>query len=339
MARTWLFFVVCSTFLLTSISKCENTTTDPNELVFVPAPEENPTTVEKAELGRKLFFDKRLSLDGTVACATCHDPHKAFTDQLKTSIGIKGQRTDRNAPSVLNSGFLKTVMFDAHLKTLELQVIVPLQEPTEMGHNMKKLIPQLRAISEYQEAAQRIFKRDFDAYVLTRSISAFQRTLVSMNSRFDQYQAGNKKALSKEEQAGWKLFSEKLYCIQCHPAPYFTTFEAANNGLYLDFGKDKGRFRINLDSADIGKFKIPSLRNVELTFPYMHDGSIETLEKVIAHYSQGGKRHPLQSSTIVPFDLSAKEQKQLISFLKSLTDTSYLKRFNELTTRSTTSGK
>lgn len=326
MARIGLFFLVICSFLIVSISKFEGVFSDPNTLIFVPAPQDNPTTPEKAKLGRKLFFDKRLSLNGTVACATCHDPKKAFSDQLKTSIGINGERTERNAPSVLNSGFLKTVMFDAHLKTLELQVIVPLQEPTEMGHNMKKLIPQLRAIPEYQEAAQQIFKRDFDAYVLTRAISAFQRTLVSMNSRFDQYQAGNKKALDKDARAGWKLFSEKLYCIQCHPAPYFTTFEAANNGLYLDFGKDKGRFRINLDSADIGKFKIPSLRNSELTFPYMHDGSMETLEKVIAHYSQGGKKHPLQSSTIIPFEISAIEQKQLVSFLKSLTDTSYLKK-------------
>jgi cytochrome c peroxidase len=328
MARAWLMFIALGSFLILSNSKCENTKTDPNELVFVPAPDENPTTTEKAELGRKLFFDKRLSLDGTVSCASCHDPHKAFTDQLATSIGIKGQRTERNAPSVLNSGFLKTVMFDAHLKTLELQVIVPLQEPTEMGHNMKKLIPQLRAIPEYQAAAQKIFQRDFDAFVLTRSIGAFERSLVSMKSRFDQYQAGNKKALSKDEQAGWKLFSEKLYCIQCHPAPYFTTFEAANNGLYLDYGKDKGRFRINLDSSDIGKFKIPSLRNSELTFPYMHDGSLENIDKVIEHYIKGGKKHPLQDKRIVPFELTTKERKQLTLFLKALTDTSYLKLLN-----------
>ena len=328
MTRSWFIFIALGTLMILSNSKCENATNNPNLAVFVPAPADNPTTPEKVALGKKLFFDKRLSLDGTVSCASCHDPHKAFTDQLTTSIGIKGQRTERNAPSVLNSGFLKNVMFDAHLKTLELQVIVPLQEPTEMGHNMKKLIPQLRAIPEYQAAAQKIFQRDFDAFVLTRAIGAFERSLVSMNSRFDQYQAGNKKALSNDEQAGWKLFSEKLYCIQCHPAPYFTTFEAANNGLYLDFGKDKGRFRINLDSSDIGKFKIPSLRNSELTFPYMHDGSIENLENVIAHYSQGGKKHPLQSLTIVPFNLSPKEQKQLILFLKALTDTSYLKLLN-----------
>ncbi len=328
MTRSWFIFIALGTLMILSNSKCENATNNPNLAVFVPAPADNPTTPEKVALGKKLFFDKRLSLDGTVSCASCHDPHKAFTDQLTTSVGIKRQRTERNAPSILNSGFLKTVMFDAHLKTLELQVIVPLQEPTEMGHNMKKLIPQLRAIPEYQAAAQKIFQRDFDAFVLTRAIGAFERSLVSMNSRFDQYQAGNKKALSNDEQAGWKLFSEKLYCIQCHPAPYFTTFEAANNGLYLDFGKDKGRFRINLDSSDIGKFKIPSLRNSELTFPYMHDGSIENLENVIAHYSQGGKKHPLQSSTIVPFNLSPKEQKQLILFLKALTDTSYLKLLN-----------
>ena len=325
MARAWLMFFALGSLLMLSNSKCENATYDPNLTVFVPAPADNPTTPEKVALGKKLFFDKRLSLDGTVSCASCHDPHKAFTDQLATSIGIKNQRTERNAPSILNSGFLKTVMFDAHLKTLELQVIVPLQEPTEMGHNMKKLIPQLRAIPEYQAAAQKIFQRDFDAFVLTRAIGAFERSLVSMNSRFDQFQAGNKKALSKDEQAGWKLFSEKLYCIQCHPAPYFTTFEAANNGLYLDFGKDKGRFRINLDSSDIGKFKIPSLRNSELTFPYMHDGSIENLEKVIAHYSEGGKKHSLQDKRIIPFELTIKERKQLTSFLKALTDTSYLK--------------
>lgn len=323
--------ILLSVFILTSISgmlfQCTTSKNiDPNDLVVVPAPSENPTTSEKAALGKQLFFDKRLSVDGTVACVSCHDPKKAFTDQLKTSQGIKGQHTERNSPSILNSGFLKTVMFDAHLETLEMQVIVPIQEKTEMGHNMKILIPQLRAIPEYQAAAKRIFNRDFDAYVLTRSIAAYERTLVSMNSRFDQYQKGKKNALTKDELAGWKLFSEKLYCTQCHPAPYFTTFEAANNGLYKEYGADKGRFRIHLDSADIGKFKIPSLRNIALTFPYMHDGSIEKLEDVIAHYSNGGKQHPLQDKRIVKFSLSSKEQNQLISFLNALSDTSYLER-------------
>jgi cytochrome c peroxidase len=276
-----------------------------------------------------LFFDKRLSLDGTIACASFHDPQKAFTDQLTTSRGINGQVTERNSPSLLNSGFLKTAMFDAHLQTLELQVIVPIQEKTEMGHNMKVLIPQLRAIPEYQAAAKKIFNRDFDAFVLTRSISAFERTLVSMNSKYDQFIRGDKDALSRDEKAGLKLFSEKLYCTQCHPAPYFTTFEAENNGLYQDYEPiaDKGRFRIHLDSNDIGKFKVPSLRNIELTFPYMHDGNLKTLVDVIAHYAKGGNKHQKQNKVIVPFQLNEKEQKQLIAFLKSLTDTSYLNKF------------
>ena len=321
-----LFFLL---FLcLSLIHSCSNKSYYSPELISVPAPQDNPTTEEKAELGRKLFFDKRLSRDGTVSCASCHDPRKAFTDQLTTSRGINGQTTERNSPSILNSGFLKTAMFDAHLQSLELQVIVPIQEKTEMGHNMKELIPQLRAIPAYQAAAKKIFNRDFDAYVLTRSISAFERILISMNSRYDQFKRGDKRALSKTEQAGLKLFTEKLYCAKCHSAPYFTTFEAENNGLYQDYESiaDKGRFRIHLDSNDIGKFKVPSLRNIELTFPYMHDGSLKSLEDVIAHYSQGGKKHPLQSSTIVPFNLNPKEQKQLTLFLKALTDTSYLKK-------------
>ncbi|MBM3185224.1 MAG: cytochrome-c peroxidase [Bacteroidetes bacterium] len=320
----FIFFLVLSVF-----HSCSNKSYFLPELISVPAPQDNPTTEEKAELGRKLFFDKRLSRDGTISCATCHNPRKAFTDQLTTSRGINGQTTERNSPSILNSGFLKTAMFDAHLQSLELQVIVPIQEKTEMGHNMKELIPQLRAIPEYQAAAKKSFNRDFDAYVLTRSISAFERTLVSMNSRYDQFQRGDKQALSKTEQAGLKLFTEKLYCAKCHPAPYFTTFEAENNGLYQDYEPiaDKGRFRIHLDSNDIGKFKVPSLRNIELTFPYMHDGSMKTLEDVIAHYSKGGQKHPKKNKVIEPFQLSVTEQKQLIAFLKSLTDSSYLKKF------------
>lgn len=299
---------------------------DLNEYVAIPSTEENPTDTAKIALGKQLFFDTRLSLDNSVSCATCHKPGFAFTDGLKTSTGINSQKTDRNSPSLLNSGFLKTVMFDAHLKTLELQVIVPLQEPNEMGHNMKDLIPQLRAIPEYQAAAKRIFNRDFDAYVLTRSLAAFERSLISMSAPFDHYIKGDEKALNTDEKAGWKIFSEKLYCIDCHAPPHFTNHEARNNGLYKDYGEDKGRFRIHLDSSDIGSFKVPSLRNIEITDPYMHDGSLETLEDVIAHYEAGGQGHYLQDKSIVPFELTKKERKQLIAFLKSLTDLSFLER-------------
>jgi len=291
-----------------------------------PFPVDNPPSAQKIELGRALFFDKRLSLDESIACANCHNPAFAFTDRKAVSDGINGKHSERNAPTLLNSAFLQTVMFDAHLKTLELQVIVPIQEATEMGHNMKVLIPKLRAIPEYQKAAKTLFDRDFDAWVLTRSIAAFERSLISLNSPYDQYMKGNKRALSSEQQAGMKLFNS-LYCTTCHPAPYFTNFKAENNGLYQDYGNDKGRFRINLDSADIGFFKTPTLRNIELTYPYMHDGSLQTLDEVIEHYVAGGKHPKGQHPSILSFQLTTREKKQLISFLGALTDTSYLKNF------------
>lgn len=291
-------------------------------------PKDNPMSAEKIALGKSLFFDKRLSNDETISCATCHVPAFAFTDRKKVSEGVLGRKTQRNSPSLLNAGYLKTMMFDAHLTTLEMQVIVPVQEHVEMDMKMQDLIARLRKVEYYQNSAKKIFNRDFDAYVLTRSISSFERSLVSQNSRFDQFYYGkNKKALTKNEKKGWLIFSEKLYCTKCHPAPHFTNFIAQNNGLYSEYGEDKGRFRIFNDSMDIGKFKVPSLRNIELTFPYMHDGSLSTIESVIDHYKGGGKKHSLQSSIIQPFSLSSKEMYQLKMFLFSLTDTSYLDNY------------
>ena len=292
-------------------------------------PRENLQSDEKIELGRKLFFDKRLSIDNSIACASCHIPEFAFTDRLTVSQGVEGRQTNRNAPSILNSGYLKTVMFDAHLESLEMQIIVPIQEHVEMGISMVELIARLSKVDTYVKQAHNIYNRDFDAWVLTRSIAAFERSLISDRSRFDAYRYGQKNSvLNKSEKAGWKLFSEKLYCTKCHPAPHFTTFSAENNGLYKDYGSDKGRFRIHHDSTDIGKFKVPSLRNISLTYPYMHDGSIETLEDVLSHYSTGGADHFNQSDIIKPFIMSGAEKRDLIAFLKSLTDTSYMKNFH-----------
>ncbi|NDB33819.1 MAG: hypothetical protein EB023_00400 [Flavobacteriia bacterium] len=309
--------------LLFGLVGCESPEFLPSE---IPFPKDNPSSKEKIALGRALFFDPRLSKDGTVSCASCHRPEFAFTDRKPLAEGIGGLHAERNAPTLINSAFLETVMFDAHLKTLELQVIVPIQEPTEMGHNMKELIPKLQQIPAYQKAAKEIFNRDFDAWVLTRSIAAFERSLLSFNSPYDQYQKGDKNALSAQEVAGMKLFNS-LYCGQCHPAPYFTNFKPENNGLYAEYGKDKGRFRIHLDSADIGFFKVPTLRNIALTYPYMHDGSMHTLEDVLRHYQEGGTHPKGQNINIRPFTLSETEQQQLIAFLHSLTDTSYMKKF------------
>ena len=291
-------------------------------------PDFNPSSEAKVELGRKLFFDKRLSKDNSVSCATCHLPEYAFTDRLEVSRGVEGRRTERNSPSILNAGYLKTVMFDAHLPTLEQQVIVPIQEHVEMDMHMLDLLKKLQEVEEYALAAKEIFDRDFDAWVLTRSIAAFERSLISDNSNFDKfYYQKDKNAISESAKRGWKLFSEELYCTKCHPAPHFTNFKAEDNGLYAEYGEDKGRFRIHHDTADIGMFKVPSLRNIELTFPYMHDGSLKTLSEIIDHYSEGGKGHFNQSQEIVAFEIDNNQKEDLINFLNSLTDTSYMKAY------------
>lgn len=327
--NSYYFFILIGTLLVSLfLYQCKTNSHKIDTFGDIVSPVNNPLTDEKIALGKKLFFDKRLSIDESISCASCHVPEFAFTDRKKVSEGVEGRKTERNSPSILNSGFLKTVMFDAHLTTLEMQVIVPIQEHVEMDMKMLDLIKRLRSIKEYQDAAKRIFNRDFDAFVLTRSISAFERTLLSQNSRFDQYYSGiNKKALSKDEIAGWKIFSEQLYCTKCHPAPHFTNYLAENNGLYNVYGNDKGRFRIFNDSMDIGKFKIPSLRNIELTFPYMHDGTFTTVEQVFDHYEAGGKKHSLQSPIVKSFNLSEKQRTQLKKFLFSLTDTSYMKEY------------
>lgn len=322
-----LLYILGAISLSLFLFQCKTNIQSIKPMGEVLAPSENLTTEDKIELGRKLFFDKRLSSDETVSCSSCHLPKFAFSDQKTFSDGVNGNKTQRNAPSILNAGYLPTVMYDAYIKTLELQVIVPIQEHVEMNMKMLDLLKKLRNVSEYQESAKRIYNRDFDAYVLTRSIAAFERSLISQNSRFDQYIAGNKKAMSKDERAGWKLFSEDLYCTKCHPAPNFTTYLPENNGLYLDYGADLGRFRIFNDSNDIGKFKVPSLRNVELTFPYMHDGSMKSIENVIQHYQSGGKNHINKNGIIQKFNLSSNQINQLKLFLFTLTDTSYMSRF------------
>jgi cytochrome c peroxidase len=324
--RVFSFLFVFFILVLVRCSSSKSIYVSP--LGEIPYPIDNPQNEAKIALGKELFFDARLSLDETVSCASCHKPGLAFTDGLKVSEGILGRKVDRNSPTLLNAAFLPRVMFDGELKTLEMQAIVPIQEHNEMGMSMKELMERLRKIPEYQNAAKEIFNRDnFDPWVLTRSLSAYQRSLISDNSPFDQYYYGNKKnALSASEKRGWLIFSEKLYCTTCHPAPHFTTFEVQNNGLYSDYGKDNGRYRINLDSSDIGKFKIPTLRNIEVTDPYMHDGSMQDLETVIEHYEKGGNKHWNQHPVIKPFSLTKKERNDLINFLYSLTDMSFMER-------------
>ena len=293
----------------------------------VPFPDDNPLTEEKIALGRKLFFDKRLSDDNSISCADCHRPELAFTDGRARSPGFHDSLSQRNSPTLLNSAYLQTIMFDGELKTLEMQVIVPIQEHAEMHSDMKKLILELRADPEYEAAAQKIFGRTFDPWVLTRSIAAFERTLISQNSAFDRFYKGDASALTASQKRGWKLFSEELYCTKCHAAPHFTSYQVASNGLYADYGTDQGRYRIDGLESSKGVFKVPTLRNISLTAPYMHDGSFRSLGQVLDHYSSGGKKHPNQSEIITGFHLSEENRSDLLNFFNSLTDTTYLREF------------
>lgn len=322
---TGLFILTIIAFVFTKCNLSRNISLNPlGEAVY---PVDNKKDTAKIALGKEFFFDKRLSLDESVSCAVCHKPGLAFTDGLKVSDGIMGRKSNRNSPTLLNAAYLPKLMFDGELTTLEMQSIVPIQEHNEMGMDMKQLIQRLKSVPEYQAAARRVFNRDMDVWVLTRSLAAYQRSLVSDNSPFDQYYYGKKNtAISASAKRGWKLFSEKLYCTSCHPAPHFTTYKVESNGLYADYGADNGRFRINGDSTEMGKFKVPTLRNIQITDPYMHDGSMESLSEVLDHYSKGGNRHVNQHPVIKPFSLTKREKKDLINFLYSLTDMSFMER-------------
>lgn len=319
-----LFFIILSAVAL--LVRCERTSSIESVLGKMNIPDENPQSAEKIELGRKLFFDKRLSSDQTVSCATCHVPSYAFTDQLQFSEGVNQHHAMRNSPSLLNSGYLQTIMFDAEITTLEMQALVPIKDTNEMGMLMSDLIVRLANISEYQATSRKLFGRGMDAFVITRALASFQRSLISDNAPFDQAERGEL-LRSEGEERGWKLFSDQLYCTKCHPAPHFTTFSAENNGTYAKGDLDMGRFRIDSDSSEIGFFKIPSLRNIELTAPYMHNGSLKSLGDVLDHYQKGGANNVNQNDIIQPFKLSRRDRGDLLSFLKTLTDTTYMDRF------------
>lgn len=278
----------------------------------------------KVEFGEALFFDKALSLDSSISCATCHKPELAFADHNSRAIGIYGRVSLRNVPSILNVKNLHAFLFDASVPTLEMQALVPIQDSNEMGMMMGDLIQRLKDNQQYTASAKKLFKRELDAFVLTRSLAEYQRTLLSEDSPFDSYLSGNKRALSESAQRGWKIFNEKLYCSACHPAPNFTIGEARNSGYMSNLDDDFGRFRHTGSEEDRNTFKVPSLRNVALTYPYMHDGSLQTLDEVLTYY-MNGNRHPGVDSSIQSFSLSEEEREDLLSFLKSLTGRSVQK--------------
>ena len=287
-------------------------------------PEDNEMTAERIALGRRLFFEPALSIDSTISCGSCHIAAFAMGDSARISVGVEGRVGERNAPPLFNLAWQSSFMRDAGVPTLEMQVLAPVGEHVEMGFNINEAGLRLARDSSYAQASRATYGRAPDPYVITRALAAYQRTFISGNSPYDQYQRGDKTALSEEAQRGLMLFNgERLNCSACHGGFNFSDGSLQHNGLYLAY-QDTGRARITMRSKDAGFFRVPSLRNIAVTGPYMHDGSVETLAEVLAHYENGGAGHPSQSTLVQGFSLSEAERGEVLAFLKSLTDQSFL---------------
>lgn len=279
---------------------------------------ENSETAERVELGKKLFFDPILSVDSTLSCASCHIPEFAFSDTQKFSPGVFGRPGVRNAPSLMNIGLHPYYLREGSVPTIEMQVLIPIQEKNEFDHNIVEISKKLILIEDYKEMSEKAYNRPPDHYVITRALGVYQRTLVSNQSKFDQY-LNEKSDLTKQEKRGMNLFFGKAKCSKCHNGFNFTNYKLSNNGLYKNY-TDIGRMRVSNDSNDLAQFKTPSLRNVEVTAPYMHDGSKSTLMEVVKHYNSGGEKHRNKDILIEPLNLNEKEMESLVSFLGTLTD-------------------
>lgn len=289
-------------------------------------PADNPLTVEKINLGKKLFYDPALSVDSTISCNSCHKQEYAFGDNTSISKGVNDEMGFRNVPSLANVVWSPVLLKDGGNPNLEMQVYVPLETHFEMDFNMVLLVERLSNDPEYVEMFQNVFGKPIDPFGITRALSAFERTLISGNSKYDQYAyQGNSSALNASEINGMNLFfSDALNCSSCHNGYLFTDNSFQNNGYFSDYSADSGRARITLMHGDVGKFRVPSLRNIGLTSPYMHNGTVATLNELIEQYQKGGSGHENQSEKIHSFSLTENEKNDLINFLNTLTDESFI---------------
>ncbi len=309
-----------------------------------------------------MFFDGRLSADGSVACSTCHDPARAFTDGRPASIGINGRLGQRNAPTILNALYNKTQFWDGRAKTLEEQAALPIVNPIEMGQpSMDAAVTRIAAVAEYQDAFRDVFGRPPNGTDLVRAIASYERTQVSFDSPFDHFIAGDEHAIDDSAKRGWELFNTRGRCNKCHAlsedkrdVTYFTDNDFHNIGIgtirhdvvalarqaeqLINSGDataiDRaaiqtdmsalGRFLITKKEPDIASFKTPDLRNVLVTGPYFHDGSQETLWDVMDHYNKGdGLQNPYLDEDIQPLALTESDIDDVVAFLASLTSADY----------------
>ncbi len=334
----------------------------PDATTRAEIPADNPQTTEKTALGQKLFFDGRLSADGTVACSTCHDPAHAFTDARPTSIGIKGCVGQRNAPTILNALYNKTQFWDGRAKTLEDQATFPITNPCEMGQpSLNAAVAAVAAMPEYNQAFRRVFGRAPNGADLVRAIASYERTQYSFDSPFDHFIAGDKNAIDDATKRGWEIFNTRGRCNKCHAlseqkrdVTFFMDNDFHNIGIgilrhnvvaeackaeklirtgnMIDVDRAAiqsdtsvlGRFLVTKKEQEIAAFKTPDLRNVLVTGPYFHDGSQETLWDVLDHYNKGdGVHNPYLDQDIQPLALTEADINDVVAFLASLTSPDY----------------
>ena len=292
----------------------------PPGLPAIPWPEDNPYSPARAELGKILFFDGRLSSNGIVSCAFCHEPKHAFSGSTAFSKGVDGKQGSRHAPTLINRAWGKSQFWDGRVPALESQVIVPVTNPDEMGMTVDRVVQTVRSIKGYTPLFAAAFGDstiNFDR--ITKAIATFERTIVSGNSPYDRYLAGDKSALTKDQKEGLDFFNRKGECAECHGGPNFTTEKFANLGIGMDLlNPDPGRENVTKRRGDFGKFKVPTLRDLAHRGPYMHDGRFKTLGEVLDLYAKGGLPNPHLDTRLTPFYLDEETKRDLLAFLDSL---------------------
>jgi cytochrome c peroxidase len=283
-------------------------------------PEDNPLTQPKVELGRELFFDERLSVDATISCASCHIPLLGLADGRAKAMGVYGIEGNRNTPTLINRVFSRHQFWDGRAASLEGVVLEHLQNATEMRNTLENVVKTISSVPEYKKAFNDIFDSEVTAPDLAAVVASFTRTIVSGNSLYDQFMAGDKSALTESAERGLILFnSERVNCVACHVGPNFTDEQFHNTGVSIGGEiSNTGRFAHTGESMDMGKFKTQTLRDISRTAPYMHDGSLRTLRDVINFYNKGGGARPNLSKHIRPLSLSEQECDDLVNFLRSL---------------------
>ncbi|MEO8026190.1 MAG: cytochrome-c peroxidase [Bryobacteraceae bacterium] len=314
--------LILAAVLLAQAAEAPGTATVKIPLGLLPIefPADNPYTPEKAELGKLLYFDQRLSLDDNISCATCHTPKFAFTDGARTSAGIHGANGRRSAPTVINRAYSLAQFWDGRAATLEEQAKGPIENPIEMGHTHAACVSKIRAIPGYAALFEKVYgTRDISIDHIVKAIATFERTVLSGDSPYDRYKAGDKKAMSPAQIRGLKVFLNKGKCDACHEGINFTSNSYHNLGVNIDQpNPDVGRFEVTKDPADWGAFKTPTLRDVSRTGPYMHDGSMKTLEDVVEFYDKGGTANKNLDEKMKRLKLTADEKKDLVYFLHAL---------------------